>query len=364
MRRLFKEADRYQGQTGLNPVVAAAVYNDDMKIIALACHEREGEAHAEVRALNLAGSEAQGQYLMVTLEPCSHVGRTGACTKAIIQAKIAKVIYAMQDPNPLVRKQESKALLEAAGIQVKSGFMKERAEALNKVYLTNMLKKRCYVTMKVAMSMDGKIAPSNRKSQYITNKKSLRQVHLLRAKHHAILVGVGTILQDNPSLTVRINTKRKYKQPLKIILDPFLKTPFETKCLDENTILVHVKSQPVPSQLKSKGLRFWPLIEESQDLNWQRFFKFCLQEKIASLFIEGGQQVFSSILKAKAFDECHLFLAPMFVAGTGALSPFSINSCVGLEDSLNLEIEEISKRCLPDLWLRAKIKKSEKEQAL
>ena len=361
MRRLIKNAALYQGDTGLNPVVSAAVYNDDMKIIAIASHEREGESHAEVRVLNLAGSLAHGQYLMVTLEPCSHKGRTGACTDSIIKAKISKVIYAIEDPNPLVRKQASKQVLESAGIQVEAGLLQDEARELNKVYFMNMQEKRSFVTMKIAMSLDGMIAPSSRNSRFITGKKSLKQVHQLRGRHHAILVGLGTIMQDDPSLNLRFGHSKNKNQPLKIIVDPYLKTPTGSKAVDSNCIFVHEKGQEIRPDLKNSGARFWPIIEPNYDLDWFRFFRICLKEKIASIFIEGGQQIFSSLLKTKAFDEFHIFLAPIFIAGSGALSPFSINSFIDLNDSIKLERLKVSKRCAPDIWIQGRLKRADKE---
>ena len=232
MKKLLLLAEKQKGKTGKNPMVAAAVYNDFQHVISMASHQAEGSSHAEVLALNYAGSQAENQHLMITLEPCTHVGSTPPCIEAIIRSKVKRVVYAVDDPNPNVRKNPAAALLKEAGIQVVTPFMPDEAANVNAVFFKNQTTNLPFVTMKMALSLDGKIAPSNRHSQYLTGPRSLKQVHRLRREHDAILVGSGTISHDDPKLTVRYNLlKEGYSNPIQIILDPTLSCPLDAKLL-------------------------------------------------------------------------------------------------------------------------------------
>eukprot|EP01047_Picozoa_sp_COSAG01_P000346 COSAG01_NODE_6_length_54687_cov_500.907599_15_plen_377_part_00 len=364
MKRLIKLAEKQKGKTGSNPMVAAAVYNDHQHILGMAAHEAEGQAHAEILALNQAGSLAEGQHLMITLEPCTHQGKTGPCVAAIIQAKIRRVIFAVEDPNPRVSAQPARTQLEAENILVEQGLCQEEAKYLNAVFFKNMQQKLPYVSMKMGMSLDAKIAPSNRKSKYITGQKSLRQVHVLRKENQAILCGIGTILEDDPSLNVRHHMlKAGYQNPIKLIIDPELQAPAQAKIFtttehSAKTYLICNKEAQNKTLQDMKDIKILPIIEPGTDLSWSVLLKKCYALGINSILIEGGQQVFSSALSAKIVDHIDFFVAPIIMAGSGALSPFSINACVSLDHAIHCTKIEKQKNCDPDIWLRAYLKES------
>ena len=191
-------------------------------------HERAGQPHAEVNALKAAGAAARGATVYLTLEPCSHHGRTPPCAEALIEAGVAKVIVAMQDPNPLVAG-KGYALLKEAGIEVQAGLMEAEANALNIGFVSRMTRNRPWVRMKIAASLDGKTALNNGASQWITGEAARRDGHRMRARSCAILTGIGTVLADNPELSVRhVETSR---QPLRVVVDSRLDIPLDARLL-------------------------------------------------------------------------------------------------------------------------------------
>jgi diaminohydroxyphosphoribosylaminopyrimidine deaminase/5-amino-6-(5-phosphoribosylamino)uracil reductase len=215
MAQALRLAEKGLDTTSPNPRVGCVIVRDG-QVVGTGWHERAGKPHAEVNALRAAGAVARGATVYLTLEPCSHHGRTPPCAEALVEAGVAKVIVAMQDPNPLVAG-KGYALLKEAGIEVQAGLMEAEATALNIGFVSRMTRNRPWVRMKIAASLDGKTALNNGASQWITGEAARRDGHRMRARSCAILTGIGTVLADNPELSVRhVETSR---QPLRVVVD-------------------------------------------------------------------------------------------------------------------------------------------------
>ncbi|WP_025695915.1 bifunctional diaminohydroxyphosphoribosylaminopyrimidine deaminase/5-amino-6-(5-phosphoribosylamino)uracil reductase RibD, partial [Paenibacillus durus] len=230
-------AERAQGQTGINPVVGCVVVKDGA-VIGLGTHLKRGTGHAEVHALNMAAGQAAGSTAYVTLEPCSHYGKTPPCSERLIAEGVARVVIACEDPNPQVAGRGI-AMLREAGIEVEVGLLRERALRLNEKFIKYILTKRPFVTLKSASTLDGKIATRTGDSKWISNEAARGIVHTMRHRHQGIMVGVGTVIADNPSLTTR--TEVPGINPVRIIIDSNLRTPLESSVVTDKqaqTIIV------------------------------------------------------------------------------------------------------------------------------
>ncbi|MEK9658101.1 MAG: bifunctional diaminohydroxyphosphoribosylaminopyrimidine deaminase/5-amino-6-(5-phosphoribosylamino)uracil reductase RibD [bacterium] len=353
MKKLLTLAARRKGLTYPNPMVAAAVYNANQEILGIGSHQKAGGPHAEVIALNEAGSLAEGQHLMVTLEPCSIQSATPPCIDAIIRAGIRRVVFAVKDPNPLVQAHSSIAALRSAGIDVEEGLCAQEARALNHVFFKNHEHNLPFVSLKMGMSLDGKIAPSNRDSCYITSKESLKMVHRLRRETQAVMIGIGTVLQDDPHLNVRYRLLgNDYENPIKYIVDPDLHCPDTALILKGAPVCLVCKKTAFSSTLqRNPHVTFLPIIEKDGYLNWESFLSHCYKDGICSLLIEGGQQLFSSALAAGVVDSLNIFMAPTLIAGSAALSPFSVNHFLSLDHAVSVQNISI-KKCGPDFWIQ------------
>jgi diaminohydroxyphosphoribosylaminopyrimidine deaminase / 5-amino-6-(5-phosphoribosylamino)uracil reductase len=296
MRRALRLAKKGRGNVLPNPMVGAVIIKDDERI-GEGYHAKFGEEHAEIAALNSCTQDPTGATLYVTLEPCSKEGKTPACTKAIIKAGIKKVVIAAKDPS-----QNGTSELEKAGIEVETGILEDAAKDLNKAFFTFHEKNRPFVTLKVAMSLDGKVAEARGIQTQITGEKAQKRVHIFRKNHQAILVGAGTVLTDNPHLGVRLV---EGNDPLRIILAGDTALPENLKVFrDDNFIL-----------LKNKSIK--EILEELHKQN------------IISVLVEGGPTVFTEFLKAQAVDEIQLLMAPKTL-GQNALNFLEENNNISL----------------------------------
>src|SRR5262252_10328696 len=223
MRRAIELAERGRGLTSPNPMVGAVIVAPGGAIIGEGFHERAGAAHAEAEALRAAGARARGATMYVTLEPCSHHGRTPPCAAAVIEAGVARVVAAVADPNPLVSGRGF-AALRAVGIEVVTGAGAAEAERQNRAFLTAMRERRPHVTLKAGMTLDGKIADLHGGSRWITGEAARHRAHRLRSESDAIVVGIGTVLRDDPELTVRL-LQPWPREPLRVVLDTTARTP-------------------------------------------------------------------------------------------------------------------------------------------
>jgi diaminohydroxyphosphoribosylaminopyrimidine deaminase / 5-amino-6-(5-phosphoribosylamino)uracil reductase len=330
------------GQTSPNPHVGAVLVKDH-QIVGMGAHLKAGEPHAEVHAIRMAGDKAKGATLYVTLEPCSHFGKTPPCSNLVIEAGIKKVFVASLDPNPLVGGAGIKKML-AAGIEVEVGVMKDEAEALNKVFFHYINTGLPFVTLKTAISLDGKIATVAGESQWITSVESRKDVHQFRHTHDAILVGVNTMIKDNPSLTARLEGGAK--NPIRVILDTRLRTPPESAVINDQqaqTIIVtgaEVDSTRV-KQFSAKGIEIIKLA--TPEILIPDMLKKLGERGISSVYVEGGAEVHGSFLKEKAFQQVITYIAPKLIGGKSAPTAFGGEGIAHLDDTVSLNIKDVKK---------------------
>ena len=313
-----------KGKTSPNPMVGAVLVKNN-RIIAEGFHSRAGGPHAEVVALRKAGGKARGADLYVNLEPCCHVGRTPPCTDAIIQSGVTRVFIGMKDPNKLV-KGKGIRILKAAGIKVSAGLMKKDCEKLNEVFVKVMKTGMPFVTVKTAMSLDGKIATREGDSRWISGVKSRDFVHELRNQNDAILVGTNTILKDNPQLTCRLKKKRG-RHPARIILDRRNRIPLTAKVFTNSQTqrVVYVSGSKLSTKreqlLKTKNIEVLKVKTLKSGFDLKQLMKLLAQKELNSILIEGGGEINSSALEAGIVDRVFAFISPILVGGQQAPSP-------------------------------------------
>lgn len=330
------------GQTAPNPHVGAVMVKDT-QIVGIGAHLKAGEPHAEVHAIRMAGEKAKGATLYVTLEPCSHFGKTPPCSNLVIESGIKKVFVASTDPNPLVAGSGIRRMLDA-GIKVEVGLMNEEAAELNKVFFHYINTGLPYVTLKTAISLDGKIATVTGESQWITSEESRKDVHQYRHTHDAILVGVNTIIKDNPSLTTRLETGGK--NPIRVILDTTLRTPLESRVVNDHlaeTIIVTGAEvgQNMVKKFTDSGIDILTL--ESSRIEVSEMLKKLGERGISSVFVEGGAEVHGSFLKDKAFQQVITYIAPKLIGGKTAPASFGGEGIASLDDTVPLKIKDVSR---------------------
>ena len=338
MRKALELARNALGRTSPNPLVGAVIVRDGC-IVAAGWHRAAGTPHAEIHALNMAGELARGATLYVTLEPCAHYGRTGPCAKAVIEAGIRRVVIAMRDPNPLVAG-KGILMLQEAGIDVVCGVLEEEARKLNEVFLKWIATGLPFVTLKTAMTLDGKIATVTGESQWITNEVSRRRVHEWRDRADGILVGINTVLKDNPSLTTRL-PERHGKNPIRIILDSKGRTPPDARVVKDGqakTIIAVVAdaSKERMEALQKAGAEVLVAGDGSQ-VDLHELLRQLGKKEITSLFVEGGATVNFSFFQAGLVDKVHAFVAPKILGGREALTPVGGAGFARLSEAVELE---------------------------
>jgi len=302
--------------------MVGAVIVRDGAVVGEGLHERAGEPHAETRALEQAGAAARGADLYVNLEPCSHQGRTPPCADAVIEAGIARVFGAMQDPNPKVAGRGF-ARLRAAGVSVRIGLLAEEARRLNEVYCTHILTGLPHVTLKIAMSLDGKTATRTGDARWITGEASRRRVHELRNTVDAVLVGIGTVLADDPDLTTRLPGV-ECRHPDRVVIDSRLRIPTKAKVLAHRnrgrTILVagpHADAQRM-RELRDQGAEVIVVDGGERRVSMPAALKRLEALGITSVLVEGGSEIAASCLEAGLVDKLVIFIAPLLIGGRGA----------------------------------------------
>jgi len=328
------------GVTSPNPCVGAVIVDAKGAIVGAGSHTYEGVKHAEILAIEQAGESARGATLYINLEPCSHQGRTAPCTDALIAAGISRVVACMQDPNPLVSGQGF-AKLRSAGIEVSFGVLEEQAKALNEAFAKYIRHHIPLVTLKTAMTLDGKIAPPAKQSpnpaarvsegltrtDWITGESARAHVQELRHQNDAILVGVGTVIADDPLLTDRSGRPRR-RPLLRVILDSRLRLPLERRIAktaqDDVLVLCSFAEEKKKKQLLKRGVRVQQLPAATSDghPDIAAVLRFLGQMEIASLMIEGGAMINWAALAAGIVDKVFLYYAPRILAGTASV-PFA-----------------------------------------
>lgn len=344
MQMALDLAAKAAGRTSPNPMVGAVLVKNG-KVIGKGFHTRAGAPHAEIEALRDAGGEARGATLYVTLEPCCHFGKTGPCTEAIIEAGIKKVVIATTDPNPLVSGKGMQRLREA-GLDVVSGVMMEEARKLNEAFNKYITTKLPFVLAKAAMSLDGKIATRGGESKWITGQKAREKVHHLRNRYDAVLVGVGTVLADDPSLTVRLPGVQS-RDPARVILDSRARTQPDCKLLTQTSpapTYIVVSDQAAPQkvrELKKAGAQVVHLPSGERGVDLHCLLKWLGEQEITSLLVEGGATVHGSFFAGGLVDKVAWFIAPKIIGGKGAPGPVGGTGIDHLRDASlinNLEL--------------------------
>lgn len=341
MAMALRLAAKAAGRTSPNPMVGAVVVKAG-KIISSGYHRRAGEPHAEAIALRKAGKAARGATLHVTLEPCSHTDkRTPPCSPLVIASGVKRVVVAMIDPNPRVSGGGIRAI-RRAGIAVTTGVLEQEARRLNEAFIKQVTTGMPFVTMKIAQTLDGKIATVSGESKWITGEAARQEGHRLRDRNDAILVGVATVLADDPSLTTRIPGGR---DPLRVIVDSNLRTPLKAKIITQKsrakTLIATLESSSRSGRLESlldAGAEV--LLAKGRDdrVDLRSLMKVLGGFGITSVLIEGGSEVHAAALKAGIVDKVVLFIAPTLMTGKdslcsiGGVSPARLSRAVRLRD--------------------------------
>ncbi len=336
MMRALELAKQGSGWVHPNPLVGAVLVKDG-ELVAEGFHRRVGGPHAEIEALRAAGDRARGATAYVTLEPCNHHGRTGPCTQALIQAGVARVVYAAEDPNPLTASQ-AKAVLVEAGIEVSGGVLTEEAARLNEAFNTFITRRTPFVTMKMAMSMDGKIALATGESKWISGAVSREYVQRLRADAAGVMVGIGTVLADDPRLDARIAGAH---QPVRILVDRDAQTPPTARLFGiDSPVLIAVSPDAPEDRRQALSAAGATLIDvpvlANGHLDLQALMVALGQREISSILLEGGGGLNASALAQGIVDKLVWFVAPKLIGGAHSLTPLEGPDPASLADATPL----------------------------
>lgn len=330
-----------------NPRVGCVIVKND-QIIGEGWHKRAGQAHAEINALNAVQQTPQNATAYVTLEPCSHSGKTPPCANALIDAGVSRVVIAMQDPNPQVAGQGIQRLKEA-GIAVSVGLLEEQVRELNPGFIKRMEKGLPWVRVKLAMSLDGRTAMASGESQWITGSEARRDVQRLRASADAILTGVSTIIADDPSLNVRLTAddlgiEGKIRQPLKVILDSDLKTPRNSKVfkLEGKTLIVVAQDATGNiEEYKELGVSFVSFKRDNRKhLPLKELLQELAKQEINEIHTEAGATLCGALIAEKLVDEVIIYIAPSFM-GSDARGLLNISGLDKMKDKITFSIQDI-----------------------
>jgi diaminohydroxyphosphoribosylaminopyrimidine deaminase/5-amino-6-(5-phosphoribosylamino)uracil reductase len=338
MKRALELAVKGIGMVNPNPMVGAVIVKDN-KVIGEGFHEKYGHAHAERNAVKNAVEDIEGATVYVTLEPCAHYGKTPPCVDLLIEKKVRKVVIGMLDPNPLVAGKSIKKLKEN-NIEVKVGVKEKECRKLNEVFIKYITTKKPFVIMKAGISIDGKIATSSGESKWITSERSRLHSHELRNRMSGIMVGINTVLSDDPSLTYR--GEHKGKDPLRIIIDSTLKVPFESKVIkynNNNTIVACVENTDLikKEKLEKMGVKIIETKSKKGKVDLQEVVEKLGKEKIDSILLEGGGTLNFSALKEGIVDKVRFYIAPKIIGGENSKNSVSGQGFYNLDDCVNLK---------------------------
>lgn len=355
MARALQLAEQGMYSTMPNPRVGCVIVKDDV-IVGEGAHLKAGEPHAEIFALQQAGDKTKGATLYVTLEPCSHTGRTPPCSQAIIESGISKVIAAMQDPNPQVAGR-GLALCQSQKIEVATGLMESQARALNPGFIARMTRQSPFVRSKIAASLDGITALNNGQSKWITQSAARQDVQNWRARSCAILTGIGSVLADNPSMSVRdIATPR---QPLKVVVDSQLRISPQAKILQNGPVLIAfaADNHNHADGLLTAGAELLCIPQESQPADEAKVCLKTLLSHLASIEVnevlcEAGENLNGALMQRGLIDELLIYYAPKLMGASGK-SMFALPAFKQMDQAIDLDIIDI-RQIGADIRLRAK----------
>lgn len=337
-------AERTQGQTGINPVVGAVVVQDGA-VVGLGAHLKRGTPHAEVHALDMAGVLAVGSTVYVTLEPCSHYGMTPPCAERLIREKVARVVVACEDPNPQVTGRGINMLREH-GIQVDVGVLRERAVKLNRKFMKFISTGLPYITIKTASTLDGKIASKTGDSKWISNEEARTLVHAMRHRHQGIMVGIGTVLADDPQLTTRLEIPGL--SPVRIIADSMLRIPVDSKVINDGlapTVLLatSMADKSKAEALSRKGIEVL-FCGDGPEVDLKLALGKLAERGVSSILVEGGGRLNGAFLEHRLVDEIVMFIAPKIIGGEASPGSFVFSGYEQMQDAVritDMELERI-----------------------
>jgi diaminohydroxyphosphoribosylaminopyrimidine deaminase/5-amino-6-(5-phosphoribosylamino)uracil reductase len=345
MRLALRLGRRGLGRTSPNPPVGAVVVAD-AAVVGRGYHQRAGAPHAEIEALDVAGPRARGATLYVTLEPCAHHGRTPPCTAAIIAAGVRRVVFGTRDPNPSVTG-NGMGRLRAAGIEVESGIEQAACDELIAAFRKHVTTGLPLVTLKLAASLDGRIATASGESRWITGEDSRRFVHRLRASHDAVLVGAETVIRDDPELTCRISGGRN---PLRVVLDGRLRVPLGAQVLTNRgttaTLVCTGQRAPVTKvrRMQQQGVEVLRLPDRAGSIGMKQLMRALGRRGIMSVLIEGGATVAAAAITARVVDHVLIFYAPKLIGGEGRpmLGPLGIRRLAAAPRLRHLQVKRFA----------------------
>ncbi len=357
MKRALRLAAKGRGHTSPNPMVGAVIVSRN-RVVGQGYHHKAGEAHAEILALAAAGTQARGGTLYVTLEPCCHAPkRTPPCVPPVIESGLRRVVVAMLDPNVQVNGRGA-LRLRRAGLDVTIGCCREEAEELNEAYIHWITTGRPFLILKAAMTLDGKIATADGESRWITGKNARLQVHCLRSQIDAVMVGIGTVLHDDPHLTARLPGNR-VRQPMRVILDSRLRIPLDAQVLSKGpaeVVIVTTRQAAKPKVEALQRLGATVLIVPAEQ--GRVSLNACLTELgkrgITSVMLEGGSEVNASALSAGLVQRLHLYVAPMLLGGQNAKGLLGGSSPTSLSDAIlvkDIQVKQIGR----DFFIDARV---------
>jgi diaminohydroxyphosphoribosylaminopyrimidine deaminase/5-amino-6-(5-phosphoribosylamino)uracil reductase len=344
-------AARGRGLTSPNPMVGAVAVRDG-GVVGRGFHARAGAPHAEIEALREAGENASGATLYVTLEPCNHAGRTPPCVEAILRARVERVVAAVADPNPRIQGRGTQALQDA-GVDVVLGWMEAEARVLNRVFFTAMERLRPHVTLKCAMTLDGKIGTFDRSSQWITGEAARREAHRLRSESDAIVVGIGTVLADDPALTVRTDPPWP-REPLRVVVDSRCRLPLAARLIESGNparVVAAVADEAPAARvaaLASRGVSVLQCKSNGDRVDVADLCSRLFALDVQGVLLEGGSELNWAFLEADLVDRVAVFVAPVLLGGAAA--PTAVGGR-GLPLGAGRRLQSLDVRPVGDDWL-------------
>lgn len=344
MRLAMQLAGNAIGRTSPNPLVGAVIVKDN-RVVGCGWHRKAGTPHAEVHALNQAGELAQGADVYVTLEPCAHYGKTPPCAKALVEAKVKNVYGGLLDVNPKVAGKGFK-ILEDAGIHVEYGFLQDELCKQNEVFFKWIEHKKPFVVLKAAMTLDGKIATATGQSKWITNETSRAYGYKLRDIYDGIMVGINTVIEDNPMLTARVDGG---KNPIRIVVDSSLKIDINANVVQDKsakTIVATTDKADKDKILKLQAQDVDVIVvdkDENDKVDIEKLLNILGQQNICSILVEGGATLSGSFVAKKLVDKVYFFIAPKIIGGKEAKTPVAGTGILNLQEALALKDIQIEK---------------------
>lgn len=344
MRLAMQLAGNAIGRTSPNPLVGAVIVKDN-RVVGCGWHRKAGTPHAEVHALNQAGELAQGADVYVTLEPCAHYGKTPPCAKALVEAKVKNVYGGLLDVNPKVAGKGFK-ILEDAGIHVEYGFLQDELRKQNEVFFKWIENKKPFIVLKAAMTLDGKIATATGQSKWITNETSRAYGYKLRDIYDGIMVGINTVIEDNPMLTARVDGG---KNPIRIVVDSSLKIDINANVVQDKstkTIIATTDKANKDKILKLQAQDVDVIVvdkDENDKVDIEKLLDILGQQNICSILVEGGATLSGSFVAKKLVDKVYFFIAPKIIGGKEAKTPVAGTGILNLQEALALKDIQIEK---------------------